>query len=373
MLEKAFLVQILLYVLTITVTLTTYPVLVYYGWPGAVLLTGYYTLPDWFGKSKAIKSANDKDPRTINLLTYNLFLRPPLVKNNASDFKEVRLAHFTQIMQNYDVIALQEVFSLGNTRQKRLINAARAHGFAYHYKSVPPPLLSWKFIDGGLLILSKFPIVATDSHLYSAGNQIDYFAAKQVIYAKLQFSDDKFLHLFTTHMQASYNENSGNTNTVNDQARTSQVQELTQFVKQKVGDCHSPVLVAGDLNINARAHKDDPYNSSQEYKQLLGTLTTMLDEHTVTDLVKESYGHHPCTYADVENIDGQIIPKETVLTNPHDHGTQECIDYMLMLNKNTVEKHLEPQNTRVEEFFLQNCNFVTQVSDHYGISTQFSC
>lgn len=33
-------------------------------------------------------------PKDIRVLTYNLFLRPPLVKTNESDYKELRLGHF---------------------------------------------------------------------------------------------------------------------------------------------------------------------------------------------------------------------------------------------------------------------------------------
>lgn len=76
---------------------------------------------------------------------------------------------FFQHLANYDIIALQEIFALGNSRQRKMINMAARHGFYYHTRSCPPPLFSPKFIDGGLLILSKYPIVETDAHIYSAG------------------------------------------------------------------------------------------------------------------------------------------------------------------------------------------------------------
>lgn len=75
------------------------------------------------------------------VLTYNMFLRPPLVKSNPSDFKELRLSLFCdQVLPHFDIIALQEVFELGSSRQARLISAAKRHGYNYTLKSYPPSL-----------------------------------------------------------------------------------------------------------------------------------------------------------------------------------------------------------------------------------------
>ena len=88
-------------------------------------------------------------------------------------------------MRDYDIIALQEIFALGNTRQNQIINYAKEIGFHFHTRSFRPPLFSKKFIDAGLVILSKYPIVERDAMIYNFGNQIDAWAAKQVIYAKV--------------------------------------------------------------------------------------------------------------------------------------------------------------------------------------------
>jgi hypothetical protein len=110
------------------------------------------------------------------------------------------MREFMKRMKDYDVIALQEIFALGNWRQKQLIDYAQSIGFHFHVRSVRfailqmsqtdiyvcrPPFMSKKFIDAGLLILSKYPIVERDGIVYDFGNQIDSWAAKQVIYAKV--------------------------------------------------------------------------------------------------------------------------------------------------------------------------------------------
>lgn len=59
----------------------------------------------------------------------------------------------------------------------------------------------------------------TDSHYYSLGNQIDGWAPKQVLWALVQLpGPDNFVHVFNTHMQASYFDAPSNTS---DMARVS--------------------------------------------------------------------------------------------------------------------------------------------------------
>lgn len=95
--------------------------------------------------------------RDIRVLTYNLYLRPPFINSNGNDWKNERLHEFIKLLPEYDIICLQEVFALGNRRQDKLVEAARRQGF-HVVKCIPPPFLSLKFIDAGILILSRFPV-----------------------------------------------------------------------------------------------------------------------------------------------------------------------------------------------------------------------
>jgi hypothetical protein len=42
----------------------------------------------------------------MRLLTYNLFLRPPFVKNNKDDYKNERGKLFLDYLENFDIICL---------------------------------------------------------------------------------------------------------------------------------------------------------------------------------------------------------------------------------------------------------------------------
>lgn len=224
-------------------------------------------------------AAPAKGATRVRVLTYNLYLRPPLINSNGNDWKDERLDLFiARVLPQYDVIALQEVFALGSSRQRRLVHAARQLGFGWVVSSVAPPFLtSLKFIDAGLLILSRYPIVEAAGHIYQTGFQIDHYAAKQVIYARISIPGENGathdINVFTTHTQASYYENTADVNAQNDAARLSQVQELLQFVDEKVhsrpDNTNNPVLVLGDLNLDARSSPSDGHNKGPEYKWLL--------------------------------------------------------------------------------------------------------
>lgn len=313
---------------------------------------------------------NPEVPYHVKILTYNIFLRPPLVKNNADDFKNERLAEFlkTQI-DRFDIICLQEMFSLANFRQKLLLKIAAEKGFPYHTKSVKSTWLSGKFIDAGLVILSRYPILATDAMIYRAGNQIDGWAAKQVIYAKIQISPTFFVHVFTTHMQASYYDNHATINVINDQARATQVQEMADFIKQKTEGSPYPVLITGDFNIDSKGE-------TAEYQYMMQTLSAA--RPNVRDLLKEAYNDHPITYGDFHEIPhetelGQTVPapKELLLTHKADYCCGLSIDYILLSDTqgNIDEKIMDVTEAKVEEFFVDESKFrFSQLSDHYGVS-----
>src|ERR1051325_8929656 len=112
------------------------------------------------------------EPNETRLLTYNFFMRPPFVKNNFSDYKEFRLSYFIKnVLPNYDIICLEEMFEFGSSRRARLLEAARKAGFNY---SLTLPHGGFMLaIDGGLVMLSKFPISDNKAYTYPSGVHSD--------------------------------------------------------------------------------------------------------------------------------------------------------------------------------------------------------
>lgn len=53
----------------------------------------------------------------IKILTYNLFMRPPGIKNHLDDYKNERLEAVLSHLLNYDILCFQELFETGNFRK----------------------------------------------------------------------------------------------------------------------------------------------------------------------------------------------------------------------------------------------------------------
>ena len=114
-------------------------------------------------KEHKLKNVDLKDSllerSSIKLLTYNMFMRPPPVKTNHSDHKNARLRNYITHLEKFDIICNQEVFTTLNSRKQQLIHHAKKAGFLYHAVPKTPAYFSRYYTDGGLLILSRFPIV----------------------------------------------------------------------------------------------------------------------------------------------------------------------------------------------------------------------
>lgn len=155
-------------------------------------------------------------------------------------------------------------------------------------------------------------------------------------------------------------------------ARIDQVAEMSQFIKKVTRVNPWPVLIAGDLNIDAKEQRHCNVTRSDEYSALFQLLNTT--DLVVTDLLHESYGHHPSTYGDAYlcSVNETWRPKETVLTAPVDHCTKMCIDYLVLLRPQDEDQarklRILDNSTKVEEFCVLGKPY-SHLSDHYGIST----
>ena len=124
-------------------------------------------------------------PNSIRILSYNFFLRPPLISSGRKgDYKNERLKTFIQTQLHlYDIICFQEVFQFASFRRSELVKEAASRGFKYH--AAAPAAL----IDGGLLIISRFPIRSCAFKSYSRGIHSDFLANKGVLYAQIVLND----------------------------------------------------------------------------------------------------------------------------------------------------------------------------------------
>jgi sphingomyelin phosphodiesterase len=156
-------------------------------------------------------------PGTFKFVTYNLFIRPPGIHSNGEDFKvcvyvcvcvrlfstpissnsmqwhwlcrphtqDERLMDFADVADRYDVLCLQELFVLGSHRRARFLHKVAAKGLRY---SVHIPSKKWgvfppRVIDGGVTILSRFPILETEYELYHDATMVLHWDSRVAVVA----------------------------------------------------------------------------------------------------------------------------------------------------------------------------------------------
>ena len=196
------------------------------------------------------------------------------MKNNSDDFKSERLAHLFTIWHDYDVICLQEMFSFASSRIDTLLQKAKSAGFLYSIHSRKTSLLRGQIIDGGLVILSRFPIRSSKEYVLDKGSGIDGICAKGFLWARIQLSLQPLFcfDIVTLHLQASYETSNailGN-NDHNERARWKQVETLrSKLLSLLVQDSGHTVEIPPVLPISPRPlvsanQQTETSNSSQK-------------------------------------------------------------------------------------------------------------
>lgn len=131
-------------------------------------------------------------------------------------------------LQNYDIICFQEFFHIpGKSKRTAMINHGKAQGFPYScYSPFPVWIKEGKVGDGGLITMSRYPIVQSRFCPFTAGASADKLAMKGSLYAQIVLpcssakkvggpaahaqdknkrpEDKQTLHLFQMHTQATY-------------------------------------------------------------------------------------------------------------------------------------------------------------------------
>ncbi|KAF0757819.1 hypothetical protein AaE_004139 [Aphanomyces astaci] len=316
----------------------------------------------------------------VRVLSWNVFLRPPGIQQpGGGDHKDLRLEFIMRKVIQYDVVLLQEMFAIGSSRLHRLLSFANDHGLAYHAGSVYPSLWSRQLVDGGLLILSRYPICQTKSHQFRDSCGSDALAAKGVVYAQLQIeSQGTLLDVFTTHTQAGQGQ-------VATSIRWRQIQELAWFVHTTRTDATTPAILGGDFNLDARHNVDfagDPANpvitkcaESVSYKRML-QLFSMRSHDSVANVLGAA---HDVTNANGHGVLAQTWSKEQV----NDMG--KCIDYLFVFEPSRGGSHGDGEPSSVVHAAVDTCALdrsplidggvveqmigsVTHLSDHWAIT-----
>jgi len=105
-----------------------------------------------------------------------------------------------------------------------------------------------RLLDSGLAIMTKYPILEHEFHMYQTHSGIDSLAAKGILYAKVQITNSEVIHCFVTHLNAQYKSPDPETR----RTRKEQMDELTNYIDGFVSagriEPYDRVIIFGDFN-----------------------------------------------------------------------------------------------------------------------------
>jgi endonuclease/exonuclease/phosphatase family metal-dependent hydrolase len=302
---------------------------------------------------KRITYSNDS---IIRILSYNIFLRPPFISHNHSDYKDDRCKIFSKILVNYDIIALQEVHTCFNFRCNNIIENACKHGLRYHYITYASSMFSKHLANNALLILSRFPIISNDYISFSKYGGYDGIIEKGCNYCKIQVGINTNIHLFNTHLQSSFCKNDTESTSI----RQLQLKQLKQFISKKESeDEKSPVVCCGDFNINYfnTLEKDYLY-------EIMTPLKDIYDKSTESsiDILYDKNGMENDNICNVCKLCKEDIKSNYIIE-------KQRLDYIFFNKKNTKfklkEKKILPFNINTKKFNFE------KLSDHSAMYAEF--
>ena len=339
----------------------------------------------------------------VKILTYNFFSRPPPVNTNGNDYKDSRLNDFIEFLPDFDIICLQEIFTTFNDRKHRMIREGAKVGLKYYVSAKVPSFFSKYISDSGLLILSRYEIIENDSYDFFLNVSGDSVCKKGVLYAKIKINN-RYLFLFNTHLQSSYFDESQTKINCTVQVRTGQIEELINFVYNKLLSIPKDevkrgcILIVGDFNVDAHDNEfakerySVPKYKIPEYELLKQKFSKL---GTAIDLMLKKYNEHLYTFGSNDKPE-----YDQVLTGKADLNLKQTLDYMweiipdynLDIYKKgydkicnfifTDEEEKDEENKfenskiiydslKVEEFLVNNRPY-QQLSDHFGVSVELA-
>jgi sphingomyelin phosphodiesterase len=190
------------------------------------------------------------DEYTLNVLAYNIYMRPVFVNG-----QEDRTRMLPAEIRGYDVIVFSEAFDDG-LRKKLIAGLKSSYPYATKILGTDRGIEQ----DGGVIIVSKWPIKAQDQKRFGSNCYgSDCMSDKGVLYAKIDKKGRPY-HIFGSHTQA-------DAGAKDRAARKLQLKIIRAFIDSKKIPKDEPVIIAGDLNVNK--------SSTAEYKAMLSTLNAV--------------------------------------------------------------------------------------------------
>lgn len=199
-----------------------------------------------------VTSAESSYPNDLRLLSHNVYMLSQNLYPNWGQVQRADLIAEANYIKGHDVVILNEIFD--NEASNRLLN-----GIANQYPNQTPVLgrsrSGWDATqgrysdltpeDGGVAIVSRWPIEEKIQYVYSQGCGADWNANKGFVYVKIK-KNGYFYHIIGTHMQSDDERCSAGQAAL---VRKSQMNEMKQFIAKKNISLNEVIFIGGDLNV----------------------------------------------------------------------------------------------------------------------------
>ncbi|WP_328666686.1 sphingomyelin phosphodiesterase [Streptomyces sp. NBC_00322] len=221
--------------------------------PGAALSTALAAAV-LTGTAPAASAAEAATP-PLKVLTYNTFLFSKTLYPNWGQDHRAAAIPATSFFQGKDVVVVQEAFD--NSSSDALKQKAAAQ-YPYQTPVMGRSKDGWDATggsysattpeDGGVAILSKWPIVRKEQYVYKDACGADWWSNKGFVYVVLNVNGTK-VHVVGTHAQST---DPGCDAGEAAQMRSLQFRAIDAFLDGKNIPASEQVLVAGDFNVDSR-------------------------------------------------------------------------------------------------------------------------
>ncbi|WP_406301928.1 sphingomyelin phosphodiesterase [Streptomyces sp. NBC_00885] len=221
--------------------------------PGAALSTALAAAV-LTGTAPAASAAEAATP-PLKVLTYNTFLFSKTLYPNWGQDHRAAAIPATSFFQGKDVVVVQEAFD--NSSSDALKQKAAAQ-YPYQTPVMGRSKDGWDATggsysattpeDGGVAILSKWPIVRKEQYVYKDACGADWWSNKGFVYVVLNVNGTK-VHVVGTHAQST---DPGCDAGEAAQMRSLQFRAIDAFLNGKNIPASEQVLVAGDFNVDSR-------------------------------------------------------------------------------------------------------------------------
>ncbi|WP_031004630.1 sphingomyelin phosphodiesterase [Streptomyces sp. NRRL F-5727] len=203
----------------------------------------------------AASAAPAAEAPRMKVLTYNAFLFSKTLYPNWGQDHRARAIPAAPFFQGQDVVVIQEAF---DNSSSDALKANAAAAYPYQTPVMGRSKTGWDATggaysattpeDGGVTVLSKWPIVRKEQYVYKDACGADWYSNKGFVYTVLDVNGSR-VHVVGTHAQST---DPGCSAGEAAQMRSRQFKAMDAFLDAKNIPAGEQVIVAGDLNVDSR-------------------------------------------------------------------------------------------------------------------------